>query len=178
MWYEVLTVLHGPVFPISKACDSNYDSGTDQPLVSHYSMYSNRRKCQNLSLYHRGWISLLQTSLSQPCTMCSSCPLCPGGDGSPRGTWGLGRRVITCRVPAQSPIPSCSEVEPPEQPGCLPSSILSQAKTLCFSICQNKDLFFMAWLILTFNKPAWEAPPIFPKWHSSSQAVSKKLFAV
>lgn len=69
----------------------------------------------------------------------------------PPSAWGLCRRLITCWVPAQSPIPSCSEAEPPWAARLPLLSILFQAKVLCFSICQSKDLLLMSWLILTFN---------------------------
>lgn len=80
----------------------------------------------------------------------------------------------------RAPSPAALRLNPPEQPGCLPSSVLFEAKIFCFSICQNKDLLFIAWLILTSNTDSHqgeEAPPIFPKWHISSQVISNKLIS-
>lgn len=82
--------------------------------------------------------------LSQPCTICSTCSLCPSGDGFPQGTWGLCRRVTPSPAGCQprAPAPAALRLSCPEKPGCLPSPILFQANILCFPICQNRDLVF------------------------------------
>lgn len=138
-------MLHGSVFPISKACDSSHDSRTDKPFVSHFSVSRNCRTCQNLSIVWSA-ISLLQTLFVLTLHYLQHLQPVPKWRWLPLRYLGLCRR---CQPGA--PSPAALRLSPLSSLAASPLQSFSRQISSAFPFAKTGTCFFMAWLILTFN---------------------------